>query len=1017
MTDVKRFSGVMDTDSKEADVLPPHHIRATNVRFTGGQNGLTAQNIKGNILISNSNLPSGTNECIGAYFDTVGQTIYWFNYNSFGNHGIYTYGINSGTVSQLFRCGVNSSGDVLGFSLDYPITSVALVYRTAGEGNLLYWTDGTNKPMYLNVETISALSPFTANMLYVAKMPPYIPPTVAYGSDATRNYNNVYNRYFHFMYRWVYKNNEKSTFSPVSIMPLPSGITNPEANIQSNTNNYISVTVNSGITQDFDKIEIVCQEFNGTTWGDYFLVLSVDRDEIGTPIPFVYSFNFYNDGIYNPVLVKESDQLFDYVPDKANCLELLNGNTIIYGGITEGYDILQRQDTDVQITSALATGSAPADVPAWLWGQTQRFGIIYFDQQGKTNSVISYLADASIDTNNFDVTAPSYPGSTLANFYQVPKISASINHLPPSWAATYRWVRMDLTPPFFLQYLTNDYQTDNDYLYLCIQSLIENNTRTGFVPSYEFKTGDRVKILGRFNSTVDITAFSTQNDYQILEVVQRTMNGSTYNPATSGAFLKVKKPSSFPTPAYTAVMLIQIYTPPAIVTDATAIFYEWGQEYAITGGYHMGQTQNQTGSQPALFEWFNGDVYQKQRNFPAVVVNTNIGAAIVMDRNYNDFQNSKANSNSRGWAIDVNAHLQYFPVTSRWGGSYIQDTNVNNINRFYPADQDTIDLSKGDIMRFKARDRILRVFQKRGVGRYGVFAKYIQNNDDDSQLVTTNSIITADNINYYDGVVGLGGYGTNLCSSPIADYFTDVVTGRAQRLGYDGLTDLGVLYKGQYYFPQLVTPYNKTLLRTNGARAKVMAFFDTFDGDYHCILQANTTTGAAQHFSFNEPRNGFVCDEYSYIPEWAICANDIIFSWKEGNLYSHNSSTYCNFYNVQYDASLTVVFNKDLTFKKSWASVSEIASDTWDCPTIYTNVNTYGTQRQESNLVAAELTKLEGMPSSAFKRDSNSPGGKVNGQFLKGNYIVIKFRKQGANNLITLAEATVLSKESPLTPR
>ena len=97
--------------------------------------------------------------------------------------------------------------------------------------------------------------------------------------------------------------------------------------------------------------------------------------------------------------------------------------------------------------------------------------------------------------------------------------------------------------------------------------------------------------------------------------------------------------------------------------------------------------------------------------------------------------------------------------------------------------------------------------------------------------------------------------------------------------------------------------------------------------------------------------------------------------------------------------------------------MSEIASDTWDCPTIYTNVNTYGTQRQESNLVAAELTKLEGMPSSAFKRDSNSPGGKVNGQFLKGNYIVIKFRKQGANNLITLAEATVLSKESPLTPR
>ena len=71
--------------------------------------------------------------------------------------------------------------------------------------------------------------------------------------------------------------------------------------------------------------------------------------------------------------------------------------------------------------------------------------------------------------------------------------------------------------------------------------------------------------------------------------------------------------------------------------------------------------------------------------------------------------------------------------------------------------------------------------------------------------------------------------------------------------------DRGGKYQGQYYFPQLVTPYNKTITRTNGSRAKVMAFFDSFDGDFHTILQGGTGNGVTttnQHFSFNESRAG-----------------------------------------------------------------------------------------------------------------------------------------------------------------
>jgi hypothetical protein len=1016
--DVKRFSGVLNLDDRPEDIGQMQHVSAKNTVFRGGEDGLTVFNIKGNTHVANSNLPAGTNECIGAFYDSLNNRLIWFNYNQYGNHGIYSYSIQLGTITQIFRCGVNSASDVLTFSRDYPISSAGIVYRPEGEGDLLYWTDGTNRPMYLNLDTVSALGTFTVDMLYAAKMPPTVPPTASYTSDATKNFNNVKNRYFRFAYRWKYANDEKSTFSPTSDMPIPAGITNPQNNIAPNTNNVISVVVQSGTTSDFEDLEILGQEFNGTTWGDFFLITSVNKDEVGA-LPFSYTLSFYNDGIYSTIPLVESDLRFDYVPDKANALELLNGNTVIYGGITEGYDAIPRADIDVQVTTSMV-GQGKQDVTkVWKWATNERLGLIYFDKRGKTNGVVSYLADASIDTTNFNVTTGQYPGQTPNGTVMptVPKISASINHLPPSWAVSYQWVRIDNAPPFFLQYLTNDYQTDNDYIYLCIQGLIYNNTNTGFLPSYEFSEGDRVRVMGTMSfSGGAVTTFSTQFDYQVLDVVDRTMGGQ-FNTATTGKYLKVKKPSSFPTPAYTQFMVIEIYTPPKSVNESAAIFYEWGEQYAITGGYHIGQLQNQTASQPALFEWTEGYVYFKYRQIISTT-GINLAGLPCLDRNYNDFQQSKANDNSRGWVIEESSSETYFPATVRWGGAYIQDTDVNNLNRFYPDSIDTVDRSKGDIRRFKIRDRILRVFQDRGVGQYGVYARFIQNNEGNPELVTTNEIITTNNIQYYQGTFGLGGYPTNLCSSPIADYFTDIVTGREIRLSYDGITDLGVLYKGQYTLPALILPYNKQVLKTNGTVSKVIKFFDTFDGEMHTVLPGGTVNGtavSAYHYSFNEPRNGFCCDDYDYKPEWALSAADVIYSFRDGHLWKHDNTTrYCNFFGVQYNAELTVVFNKDVFIKKTWNAIAEVASTTWSCPVIYTNVNTYSGQRQQTSIVAAEFTLLEQMPSASVKRDANSSGGKFGGQIMKGNWAAVQFRVENASNFVNLTEIIFRYTTSPL---
>lgn len=1004
---------MMNLDDLEADVLSMQHIDAKNIKFYGGSNGLTAENVKGNILVSNSSLPAGTNECIGAFYDQVKKRIIWFNYNSNGNNGIYQIAVQTGTISALFICNTNSASNIFNFNLNYPIASAALVYRTTGDGDLLYWTDGTNRPMYLNLDTVSSLQPFTSDMVNAAKNAPLNPATCVYGNDAAINTNSLKKKLFRFCYRWVYANGEKSTYSPISKEPLPVDDDNPTIQNDPTKNNKIAVTITAG-GEDSTAIELAVQESLGAVWGDFRLVDSFNLTEYAITAGGSFTFDFYNNGLYTAIDPNDTDLYFDWLPDKANALELLNGNVLIYGGITDGYDPMLRSDVDVTITSTNVSVSQDYGF-AYKWSGLYRFGLIYFDDRGKTNGVVSFVGDA-VDTTDFSVPTNAY--SKSAGVVQIPNIETTINHLPPSWAVKYQWVRTQNTVTNkFIYYSTNDYQSDGNYLYFCIQSLLtQKDEDTGFVPSYEFSPGDRVRVLAYYDAVNGFTTFNTQLDFEILGTIERTMN----SPASPGTFLKTNRPTSFPSSPYTLKMLIEIYTPSVTASYTKQVFYEFGEKYNITGGYHTGNVQNQTVSLPAITSFTEGDVYYRNREFNTGLFLINI-QGIIQDSNYSDFFLSSVNSNGRGWIIDENAKTEYNQVLVRWGGKYQSGTNLNALNRFRPTDFDEVDRTKGDIRRFKTRDRILRVFQDRGVGQYGIYSRFIQNNEGVPELVTTNEIITSNNIQYYQGTLGLGGYPTNLCSSTIADYFNDVVTGREVRLSGDGLTDLGLLYKGQFYLSNLVTPYNKQILRSNGKIAKVMKYWDSFENDAHTVLQAGNLTGGGAYedynYSFNESRNAF-CSFYDEHPEWALSADDVVYSWVGGQMYKRSSDvSYCQFYGIDYSAYITVVFNQNLLEKKSPLSVTEVASDIWDCPVIYTNVKTYGTQRQQSHLVSANFTILEGDPSSAFFKDEFSRGGWINGDSLKGNWVAIKFRKQNASNLVTLNTISMYYQDSPLTTK
>ena len=170
--------------------------------------------------------------------------------------------------------------------------------------------------------------------------------------------------------------------------------------------------------------------------------------------------------------------------------------------------------------------------------------------------------------------------------------------------------------------------------------------------------------------------------------------------------------------------------------------------------------------------------------------------------------------------------------------------------------------------------------------------------------------------------------------------------------------------------------------------------------------------------SFDEVANAFE-SFYSYYPEFMGDLNTKLFSFKDGEIWAHdNNSTYCNFYGVQGDAFITTVFNTNSLDKKTWISIMETGNTTWACPVIYTQMNTGGTTTQQTSLLLeSDFVTLEAEYQASFLRDSGSPGGLVEGDSLKGNYIVIKFEKASANSFVYLNSATTKYINSALNNR
>lgn len=174
----------------------------------------------------------------------------------------------------------------------------------------------------------------------------------------------------------------------------------------------------------------------------------------------------------------------------------------------------------------------------------------------------------------------------------------------------------------------------------------------------------------------------------------------------------------------------------------------------------------------------------------------------------------------------------------------------------------------------------------------------------------------------------------------------------------------------------------------------------------------------SQTLIFDEEANRFetFCDLH---PEMMVTLGTTLCSFIDGEIWTHDAEPkYNNFFGIQYDSYITGIFNKAAIEKKTFIAVEEIASQVWDCPEIITSSNSYGAVKQTSSLIVEDFEELEGDYNAAFLNASNSIGGLIDGDSLKGNLMSVQFRgiipPPPNNLLLTLSLVTVKSINSPL---
>jgi hypothetical protein len=245
-------------------------------------------------------------------------------------------------------------------------------------------------------------------------------------------------------------------------------------------------------------------------------------------------------------------------------------------------------------------------------------------------------------------------------------------------------------------------------------------------------------------------------------------------------------------------------------------------------------------------------------------------------------------------------------------------SGVNNLNQFIQAESITKDLNPiyGSIQKLHTRDTNLVTLCEDKCLRI-LANKDALFNADGNANVTSNNAVLGQAVPYV-GEFGISKHPESFASYGYRAYFTDKNRGVVLRLSADGLEEISRYGMSDFFADNL-----KKSTVTWGS-------FDDDKNEYNIVLnllssewtnklqdgvvkngETTLVNPTSTVISFKESSNGWESRK-SFSKEGGISLNDIYYTFKDGIIWEHriNGAIKNNFYGIQYDSAVTMLFNE-----------------------------------------------------------------------------------------------------------
>ena len=362
-------TGKMNKDVDERLIQNGEFIDANNIRVlnTAGSDAGAIENEKGNVKLTNLAI-SNNPECIGSVADEAEEKIYWFIVNDDGFSYIYEYDRTNEITSQVLADERVGDQQVLGFSKDYKITGVNVVYNASKKSKLLLFTDGLNQPRMIDIKRSKSygLNNFYEDDISLYKKPPFEAPLVTPYNTGFATENAVKENFFAFATRYRYLDGGYSacssfTYFKFSPKKFEIDYASMENKGMENVFNGYKINYNSGDHRVTD-IQLL---FKYPTEPTIYIIDNINKKESSILDNTTQSYDFANKKIYKTLPQDEVFRTFDDVPLTAKAQDFIN-DRLVLGNTTSQYDLVEEEGSDdlikINYTVSLESKSQEGDV-------------------------------------------------------------------------------------------------------------------------------------------------------------------------------------------------------------------------------------------------------------------------------------------------------------------------------------------------------------------------------------------------------------------------------------------------------------------------------------------------------------------------------------------------------------------------------------------------------------------------------------------------------------------------------